>query len=107
MDVPEIDVEGLARLHAEGAPVLDVREADEYAAGHVPGAQHIPLTDVPDRLGDLPTERPLYVICKTGGRSFKATEFLLARGVEAANVSGGTMAWIEAGQPVVGGSEPR
>lgn len=105
MEVPQIDVEELARRREEGAPVLDVREDDEYADGHVPGAQHVPLADVPARSDELPTDATLYVICRTGGRSQKAAEHLRGRGFDAVNVAGGTLAWIEAGQPVTTGPE--
>lgn len=106
MEVPEIDVAELAVRHAEGAPVLDVREPDEYSDGHVPGAQHIPLSDVPDRLTDVPTTGTVYVVCAGGTRSRRAAEFLRGNGVDAVNVAGGTRAWIEAGEHVVTGAEP-
>jgi molybdopterin-guanine dinucleotide biosynthesis protein A len=104
--VPEIDVAELARRRAEGAFVLDVRQQDEYDAGHVPGAVLVPLDQLEGRLGDLPDERPLLVICKSGGRSAAAVRALGAAGYDATNVAGGTMAWIEAGQPVIEGPTP-
>lgn len=106
MQVPEIDVTELAARRAEGAPLVDVREPDEYTESHVPGAQLIPLGSVPDRVAEVPTGSTVYVICKGGGRSLKAAEFLRARGIDAVNVAGGTMAWIEAGQPVATGDAP-
>ncbi|CAN5570936.1 rhodanese-like domain-containing protein [soil metagenome] len=105
MDVPEIDIDELTRRHGGGAAVLDVREDDEYAEAHVPGAQHIPLANLSERLGELPAGEPLLVVCRSGGRSFKAVELLQARGIDATNVAGGTLAWIEAGQPVTIGTE--
>jgi rhodanese-related sulfurtransferase len=104
--VPEIDVGELARRRDEGAPVLDVREDDEYASGHVPGAAHIPLGQVPDRIAEVPTDRTVYVVCRSGGRSARAVEHLRAAGIDAVNVAGGTLAWVDAGQPVADGSEP-
>jgi rhodanese-related sulfurtransferase len=104
--VPEIDVDELARRRDEGAPVLDVREDDEYASGHVPGATHIPLGQVPDRTDEVPTDRTVYVVCRSGGRSAKAVQVLRAAGIDAVNVAGGTLAWVDAGQPVADGSEP-
>jgi rhodanese-related sulfurtransferase len=104
--VPEIDVDELARRRDEGAPVLDVREDDEYASGHVPGATHIPLGQVPDRTAEVPTDRTVYVVCRSGGRSAKAVQVLRAAGIDAVNVAGGTLAWVDAGQPVADGSEP-
>jgi len=105
MDVPEIDVDELARRHASGGAVLDVREPDEYEGGHVPGAVSIPLGEVPDRLGEVP-EGEVLVICAKGGRSLRAAEVLRSGGVDAVNVAGGTNAWVESGRPVVTGSTP-
>jgi rhodanese-related sulfurtransferase len=103
--VPEIDVAELARRHAEGAYVLDVRQPDEYEAGHVPGAVLVPLDQLEARRAEVPTDRPVLVICKSGGRSAKAVQHLAPLGVDATNVAGGTMAWIDAGNPVVEGPE--
>jgi rhodanese-related sulfurtransferase len=102
----EIDVTALAAL-GENAVVLDVREPDEYAAGHVPGAVLIPLGEVVQRLDEVPQGGPLHVICHSGGRSARATAWLEQQGVEAVNVAGGTSAWIAAGQPVATGDRPR
>lgn len=99
-DVPEIDVHELARLRDDGIELIDVREPDEYATAHVPGARHIPLGEVPERMGEVPTEGTVYVICARGGRSAKAVEHYRAAGIDAVNVAGGTLAWIDAGQPV-------
>lgn len=105
MDVPEIDIAEAARRHAAGVPVIDVREPDEYVEGHVPGAPLIPLGTVPDRVAEVPAEGEVLVICKSGGRSRKAAELLRAQGIDAVNVAGGTMAWIDAGHRVVTGDE--
>ena len=104
VDIPAIDIGTLSDELASGAPVVDVRQPDEYDEAHVPGARLIPLAEVPDRVGEFPTDREVYIICKSGGRSAKAVEFLRAQGVEAVNVTGGTMAWIEAGEPVERGA---
>ena len=106
MEVPEIDVEEFAARHEAGAFVLDVREDDEYLDGHVPGALHIPLGEVPERHAELPSGEPILVICKSGGRSMRASEVLIANGIDATNVAGGTMAWIDSGRPVVEGEDP-
>jgi rhodanese-related sulfurtransferase len=106
MDVPEIDVAELAKLRAEGAPLIDVREPDEYETAHVPGATLIPLATVPDNLDQVPSDEPVYVICAKGGRSLRAAEFYRANGIEAVNVAGGTTAWVDAGEPVSTGVEP-
>jgi rhodanese-related sulfurtransferase len=106
VDVPEIDAGALAELHATGVTVIDVRNPDEYEAGHVPGARLIPLPEVSDRVDEVPGGTPVYVICALGGRSRKACELLAAQGRDVTNVAGGTKGWIDAGRPVTTGSEP-
>lgn len=106
MSVPEIEIDELA-ARGSATTVIDVRQPDEYESGHVPGAVLIPLAEVPDRLGEVPTDEPVYVICQSGGRSRRASEFLVAQGVDATNVAGGTKAWIESGREVVTGSGSR
>ena len=71
--VPEVDVDELDQARAQGAPLIDVRQPDEYDAGHVPGAQLIPLGEVGIRAGEVPSDGPVYVICLSGVRSAKAT----------------------------------
>jgi rhodanese-related sulfurtransferase len=84
---------------ADASP-LDVREADEWAAGHAPTATHIPMGQIQGRLGDIPADDPLYVICRAGGRSAQVVGFLVQQGYPAINVSGGMQAWFAAGRPV-------
>jgi rhodanese-related sulfurtransferase len=66
----------------------------------VPGAQLIPLADVPERIEDIPSDERVYVICAGGGRSAKAVEYLNNQGYDTVNVAGGTKAWLEAGHAV-------
>lgn len=106
MDVPEIDVTALAEVHAAGGFVLDVRQPDEYAEVHVPGAVLVPLGEVPDRVAEVPTDVPVYVICRSGARSLRAAEHLRAAGFDARNVAGGTLAWVADGRPTARGPEP-
>lgn len=95
--VPQVTVDELP-----AAPVvLDVREDDEWAAGHIQGAVHVPLAGVPVHLGELPEAEPLIVICRSGGRSAQATAYLLGQGIEAVNLDGGMRAWAQAGRPMV------
>ncbi|MGN6780678.1 MAG: thioredoxin [Marmoricola sp.] len=98
----EIDVTELAARHSQGDDfyLLDVREDDEYAAGHVPGAEHIPMNQVPARLAELPSGRTVHVICQAGGRSRQVTDFLRQQGIDAINVAGGTGAWASRGWPL-------
>lgn len=104
--VPEIDVEEFAQQVEAGARVIDVREPDEYAAGHVPGAELIPLGTVPERLDRFGGEGPTYVICQAGGRSRRAAELAAEHGHAVVNVAGGTGAWIASGREVVTGDQP-
>lgn len=102
--VPEIDVDALAGLLSGGCVLVDVREDDEYTGGHIPGALHLPLGDVPDRFGEIPDGGTVYVVCALGGRSARAAEFLRANGIDAVNVAGGTQGWIDSGREVQRGS---
>ena len=81
----------------DGATVLDVREDYEWVAGHAEGALHIPLDQLPARLDDLDP----YLICRTGGRSFRAAQWLVGQGYSALNVAGGMDQWLETGKPLV------
>ena len=102
----EVDIEALAAASAGGAVVIDVRQPEEYVAGHVAGAQLIPLADVVARLDEVPADRPVYIICQSGVRSLKAAQFLRASGYDATSVAGGTQAWIDSGRQVVRGPRP-
>jgi rhodanese-related sulfurtransferase len=107
MEVPEIDVVTLAELRGQDVPIIDVRNPDEYLDGHVPGAVLLPLPDLVERVDEVPDDgKPVYLICAVGGRSARAADYLRGQGVDAINVAGGTVAWIEAGQPVVTGEQP-
>ncbi len=84
----------------DGTFLLDVRGFDEFAAGHAAGASCIPLSDLERRVGDLPTDRPVLVMCQSGGRSALAAERLRALGMDnIADIEGGLNAWIRAGLP--------
>lgn len=100
--VDESDVRTVADAVANGEGILvDVREPHEFRAGHARGARAIPLGDLPARLGDLPRETPVYLICATGNRSRTAAGFLARQGFDRpVNVRGGTAAWQRAGLPI-------
>ena len=83
------------------APMLDVREADEWAAGHAPAAHHLPMSELPGRMGELPDDDPLYVVCRSGGRSARVVAYLTGQGYPAVNVDGGMRAWSAQGRQVV------
>ena len=89
-------------LDAGEALVVDVREPDEFARGHVPGARLVPLQTVPSLVGELPADEPVYLVCAVGARSAHAAMFLAHHGVDAVNVDGGTRDWLAAGYPVEG-----
>ena len=91
-----ISVAELAKKRADGDDfmLLDVREPDEIATAAIAGATLIPMAQVPDRLAELPTDKPIYVLCHVGGRSGRVTQFLNENGyANAANITGGIRAW--------------
>jgi len=96
MTIPTVNATDLT----DGVVLLDVREPDEWAAGHAPGALHVPLGDVPGRLGALPQGADVVVVCHAGGRSAKATAWLLEQGYECRNLTGGMVAYAAAGLPL-------
>jgi len=88
------------QLHErQDVPLIDVREVDEFAAGHVPGAVNIPMSVIGERLEELP-DGAFDVICQVGGRSGRVVQALEARGYDVTNVDGGTGEWVAAGYPV-------
>ena len=99
--IPQSDVTGLPVEFGDAAILLDVREDDEWQRGHAPGAQHIPMGDIPARIHEIETDKPLYVICHAGGRSQRVAQYLQRNGYQPMNVDGGMLAWAGAGRPVV------
>jgi rhodanese-related sulfurtransferase len=88
----------------DGAVLLDVRENDEWAAGHAPGAVHVPMGQVPQRIDELAStfpDRSVHVVCRSGARSARVTAYLAQAGWDAVNVDGGMRAWAAAGRPMV------
>jgi rhodanese-related sulfurtransferase len=90
-----------AELVEGGAVLVDVREPHEWEAGHAPQARHIPLAQLPHRARELPENKPLVIVCRSGNRSARAAAVLVQRGREASNLVGGMHAWSRAGLPVV------
>ena len=101
MTVQEISVHDLAAL-GTSARVIDVREPHEWNDAHVAYAELVPLGTVPERLDAFDGD-PTYVICRSGARSGRACEFLVAQGRDAVNVTGGMLAWVAAGFDTVSG----
>ncbi|HXT35450.1 MAG TPA: MBL fold metallo-hydrolase [Chloroflexota bacterium] len=97
---PEIEIDDLDS-RASGALILDVREPEEYAHGHVPGAVNLPQADLATRLQEIPTDRPVLVICQGGYRSLRAARFLRQAGYTTSeSIKGGTTAWEALGKPL-------
>ena len=96
----EVSVDTAAEMIEGGAYALDVREREEFAGGHVPGAVNIPMGQLTGRLDEVDRDRPVVVICRSGNRSDAMTDVLRAAGFDAVNMLGGTLEWIEAGRPV-------
>lgn len=93
--VPELAVTELQAALAGAAPplILDVREQYEWNQVHIADALHIPMNEVPARLGDLPRDRPIAVLCAHGSRSYGVTHYLREQGFDAWNVAGGITQW--------------
>jgi rhodanese-related sulfurtransferase len=106
---PQVPAVSAADVHAE-MYVLDVREDDEWAAGHAPEAVHLPMMQIPQRLAEVPTDLDIAVVCRVGSRSAQVVAYLLANGIDRArNLDGGMQAWQAAGRPMVSedGHAPR
>lgn len=85
----------------EGAHLIDVREQSEWDAGHAPSAQLLPASSLLENLEKLPEDdEDLYIVCRTGGRSFQVAQWLTANGFDAINVGGGMDQWFESGLPI-------
>jgi rhodanese-related sulfurtransferase len=108
MTQPDAVPEVLSADLPAGVFLLDVREDDEWAAGHAPDAVHVRLGELGARVGELPRDREVYVICRTGARSAYATQALMGGGLNAINVADGMTGWAVAGRPMINelGDEP-
>ena len=91
-EITPVEVKDLLES-GEQLNLVDVREDDEVAEGIIPGAIHIPLGEVAERVGELDKSKPYIIICRSGGRSGRATEFLEDAGYDAANMTGGMLEW--------------
>jgi rhodanese-related sulfurtransferase len=100
-EVPQVDPDEASAMLEGGGALLDVREPDEWEAGHAPDAQFIPLGQVSERAAEVPHDRRVVVICRSGARSDRAAQFLASQGVDAVNVAGGMRAWAAGGYDVV------
>jgi rhodanese-related sulfurtransferase len=105
-EVPSVNAPDVA----DDAYLLDVREDDEWQAGHAPGAHHLPMTDVPARLAEIPDDTDVVVVCRSGGRSGRVVSYLTGQGRDnVRNLDGGMQSWAATGRAVVSedGQPPR
>jgi rhodanese-related sulfurtransferase len=93
-DIP-VDAAGDATLF-----LLDVREPDEWAAGHIAGATHIPMGEITSRLDEVPRAARVIAVCRSGARSGRVTGYLAENGWDVHNLQGGMMAWAAGGRPM-------
>lgn len=96
---PTVTVQELRAAVDSGAYVLDVRTPEEFAEGHIEQATNLPLDQVQARAAEVPDDRPVYVICRSGNRSAQASEILKKAGKDVKNVGGGMSDWLSAGYP--------
>ena len=91
-----------ARELGEDVYLIDVREDDEWTAGHAPGAVHLPMMELPRRLTEIPTEGNVVIVCRSGHRSAEVVGYLLGRGFgQVRNLADGMIGWAAAGRPLV------
>jgi rhodanese-related sulfurtransferase len=105
MEIPTASVEGVPDPLPEGLLVLDVREDDEWRAGHVAGSLHIPLMELGTRCVEMPAAAQTLVVCRVGSRSAYAAGFLIRQGIDAVNLEGGLVAWAGAARALVADGE--
>jgi rhodanese-related sulfurtransferase len=98
--IPTVTLEGVPDPLPAGLQVLDVREDAEWVHGHIEGALHIPLGDLPARVDEVP-EGQTMVVCRVGGRSARAVAYLVQSGHDVVNLDGGMSDWEAAGRPMV------
>ena len=101
----EVSVDEALALRESGAFVLDVRQPEEWAAGHIPNATLIPLGDLPARVAEVPKDRQVVVVCRSGNRSATGRDVLLGAGYPSVtSMAGGMNDWTAAGYPTESGS---
>ncbi len=105
-DIPEIDIHEAKKRIDKGAVLVDVREQNEFDELRIPGSILVPLSEFQTRFDELPKDKELVMQCRSGARSGRMTEFLLANGyTNVVNMAGGILAWNEAGLPVEPGKK--
>jgi rhodanese-related sulfurtransferase len=96
--IPTVSMDGVPDPLPEGLTVLDVRESFEWEHGHIDGALHIPMNELPERIAEVGEGQTL-VVCKVGGRSGQVVGWLQQQGYDAVNLDGGMLDWAAAGRP--------
>lgn len=94
--------ETIAPAEVGSTYLLDVREDEEWEAGHAPGAVHLPMSEIQQRLAEVPADVPVAVVCRVGSRSGQVVAWLRQQGYDASNVEGGMLAWQRLGLPTDG-----
>ena len=99
--VPTVTVDQVPDPLPDGLVVVDVREPVEWAHGRIDGSVHIPMSELVERLDEVPADQQVLVVCKVGGRSARVVQYLVQSGREAVNLDGGLIDWVAAGRPLV------
>lgn len=95
------NAEAAGAYQSEAATFVDVREPEEWAAGHIPGAIHIPLGDLSRRADEIPTDGRIVTVCRVGQRSLTAVDILEAKGrKDVKSMAGGMVEWAQNGRPI-------
>lgn len=102
--IPTVSVDQVPDPLPDGLFVVDVREPVEWAHGRIEGSVHIPMSELVERVDEVPVEGQVLVVCKVGGRSARVTQYLTQTGREAINLDGGLLEWAAAGRPLVADS---
>ena len=95
--MPQVTAAEAMQIIDSGSQLIDVRTDVEYAAGRIPGARHVQLTDIQREAERLDKEQPVVIYCRAGNRSGPAAEAFAASGWDAHSIEGGLVAWAEAG----------
>ena len=92
----------IASQVSEDSYLLDVREPDEWTAGHAPDAHHVPMMELPARMAEVPTDTDVVVVCRSGGRSGQVVSYLMGNGWDnVRNLDGGMQSWAASGRDVI------
>ena len=102
--IPSVSVDQVPDPLPDGLVVVDVREPIEWAHGRIDGSVHIPMMELVERVGEIPNDGQVLVVCKVGARSARVAGYLVQSGYEAFNLDGGLLDWAAAGRPLVSDS---